>query len=139
MNNTSDNLKQDLITHVCIKYHDHVLCLPRPFRHKHVLKAVESLLEVKLNGEEIYGFLTNSTKFLLPEKAFEVALKGNQLIKVDLDIMYLRSEEIWVAEVPFDTLEYILPHLRIITKSNTVSYINETEIKRINESINKIT
>lgn len=110
---------KNIITHVAIEYKEHVFCLPRPFRHKHVSLALDNILnDSKKIEHEILGFLTRDCVFRKPEEAFEIALLNGELLNPDPSLGYLTSNNIWTAEVPDNSFEYLLPHLRIKLKND---------------------
>lgn len=83
--------KPPKITHVAIKYDDHIFSLPKPNRHHHVIRMIGGI-----PGPNIQGFLDDEGRFLDRKEALQVALAAGQVLNpADIRANQLFSEDLW--------------------------------------------
>lgn len=90
--------EQEIIEGVAVMYvaQDHVVIqkLPAPFRHHHLYRVYNNLLDRKNDQEIKEGFYTNKREFIGREEALDVAIKSNSLLNpTSLNKLY--SEDLW--------------------------------------------
>jgi len=82
------------ITYVAIKRHGKIFCLPKPYRHHHIIRMMVEICGIPEPIRDEQGFMSNVGEFFTREEAAELALLNGQIKKLKTPPK-LFSEDIW--------------------------------------------
>jgi hypothetical protein len=94
------------ITHVAVIHKGILYSLPRPYRHHHVLWAMN-----KIDPNTKQGFLDNCGRYLSRTKAMIVAQEAKQLLSNEPLSAELFSEDVWTDKDPCHGKENVFAFL----------------------------